>query len=83
MVKIKYATLEPDLYTKPLKMNTEAQDIETHQNFVVPLDNIKSTEKPELPVRNDSVIPNNKKNKQGMICIMKRQKLIHNHQVII
>ena len=59
-LKEKISTLEPDLYTKLFKMNIEGQDIEIYQTFVFPLDNNKSTEELDLPVRNDSVTPNNK-----------------------
>ena len=57
-LKEKFSTLEPDLYTLE-KMNIEGQEIETYQNFVVLLDNNKSTEKLDIPVLNDSVTPNN------------------------
>ena len=41
-------------------MNTEGQDIETNEIFVVPMGNSKVTEQPELQVPKDSVTPSNK-----------------------
>ena len=46
------------------------------------MDNTKFTEKLDFPVSNDTVTPNNKKNKQGVIFIMMKQKMIQNNQVI-
>ena len=37
----------------------------------------------ELKACNDLVTPNIKKKYQGMVCMMKRLLIIHNHQVII
>ena len=44
-------------------MNTEGQDMETYQIFLVPMGNTKITEELELQPRKYSVIPNNKKEK--------------------
>ena len=48
-------------------MNIEGQDIKTCHTFVVLLDNTQFIEKIDFLVRNNSVTPNNKKNKQEMI----------------
>ena len=42
-------------------MNTEVQEMEKNQIFVVPMGNTKITEELELQARNYSVTPNNKK----------------------
>ena len=44
-------------------MNTEFQEIETFQIFVVPMGNTKITEELDLKTRNYSVTPNKKKEK--------------------
>ena len=52
------STLELEFYTKLKKTNIKGQDTETNQTWI---NNNKFTEKLELPVRNDSVRPNNNK----------------------
>ena len=42
-------------------MDTEGQEIETYQIFLVPMGNTVITEVLELQARNDSVTPNNNK----------------------
>ena len=56
-------TREPDLYTKPYKINTEGQEMESYQIFVVPVVNTKIAEELDLQVPKDSVTLNNKKEK--------------------
>ena len=63
-------------------MNTEDQEMETYQIFLVPMDNPKITEELELQVCNDSVTKNIKKKIQGMICMTKKLLRIQNHQLI-
>ena len=64
-------------------MNTEGQEMETYQIFVVPMGNTKVIEELELQSCNYSVTPDIKERKQGMICMMKKLLRIQNHQVII
>ena len=56
--KIKFSTLEPDIWIETFENIIEGQDIRTYKIFVVPLDNTKVN----LSMHNDSVIPNKKKN---------------------
>ena len=81
-LKEKNSTLEPNFYIKLFWMNIEGQYIETYQTFVVPLDNTKFTEKLNPKICNDSVTPNKKVKKRGIIWRMKKQLRIQNHQVI-
>ena len=63
-------------------MNTECQEMEIYQIFVVPMGNTKVKEELELKARNDSVTYNIDKKKQGMIWIIKNLLRIQNHPVI-
>ena len=54
-----FSTLEPDFCTKSFKMNTEVQDMETCQIFVVPMGNTKITEELYFQAPKDSVTSSN------------------------
>ena len=79
----KFYTREPDFYKLIYKINTEGQEMETYQIFVVLMGNTKITEELDLQTCNDSVTPNINGKKQGMIWMMKKLLRIQNHQVII
>ena len=64
-LKEMYYTLEPDFYFYK-KKNIEGEDIEPYKIFVVSFDNTKFKEKIYLPMPNDSVTPNKRKNIEGL-----------------
>ena len=74
-----YFTREPDFYKQVYKMNTEGQEMETYQIFLFPMGNTKVTEELEIQARNDLVTANIKGVKQGIILMMKKLLIIHNH----
>ena len=44
VVRKMFSIIEPDLYTKLLKKNTEGKETETYKIFVLPMGNTKITE---------------------------------------